>query len=100
MNFVEFTYMSEDSIEMTVKGQGRVVYQSNYGADMEDHKGYPMKYIQDMKFTCESETGENISKDLLTDDDKTDIEDIIHNTLVEMDNEPDYISDFYDRFDD
>lgn len=100
MNYIEFSYETEDGLELNVKGQGRVVFESNYGADHDNHKGYPMKYVADIKYNCTTENYEKYSKVLLSDDDKSNIEDIIHNMLVIEGNEVETESDYYDRFND
>lgn len=98
MNFIEFDYTSEDGIDMVVNGSGKVIHESNYSADIDNHKGYPLKMVTNIKFKFTTLEGSVVSNNELTEDDITNIEDIISNTLTE--NEVEHESDWYDRFED
>ncbi len=98
MNYIEFNYLSEDGIQMVIESSGKVVHESNYAADHDNHKGYPLRSVTNIKFKCVLEDGSILNKKELSEDDLTNIEDIIANTLTE--NEPETESDYFDRFED
>lgn len=98
MQFIEFDYTTEDGQEVIIKGSGKIIHESNYAADFDDHKGYPLKSVTNIKFKCLLDDGSFLKKQELSEDDVTNIEDIISNTLSE--NESETESDFYDRFED
>lgn len=99
MNFVEFDYTTEDGLLVIVEGQGKLVFESNYGADHEDHKGYPVLYVTNIKYKCLNHDGTMLSKSMLSEDDQIIIEEKITNALTLAGEDPETVSDFYERFD-
>lgn len=96
MNHIEFDYITEDGIDLVIEASGKIVNEGNYSADVDDHKGYPARYIKNLKFKCLNEDGTLFDRKQLSEDDVIGIEDTIHKAMIE--NEPETESDFYDRF--
>ena len=91
MNHIEFEYITEDGHELIINASGKISFETNYGAT-ESNNGYPLKTVTNIKFKCLLDDGTLLNKKELSEDDVTNIEDIIANSLSE--NEDDLEMDY------
>lgn len=89
MQFVEFDYESEDGLKVTIEGSGKIVHESNYSADSDNRKGYPIAFVDNIKYKCITEDGSLLDKSELSEDDQLVIEEMISSTLISAGNETD-----------
>lgn len=91
--YIEFDYETEDGNELVIIASATITHQSNYAADMENHKGYPARIVSNIKFQAYEES-EKFDKSKLSEEDLVGIEDFVCDNIRE---EYEWESDFYDR---